>query len=750
MSTKNSVLNQIISQYGVYFTRQIQLGKAITARNDKVKVIFQNGKQVDCINLNIKQPGIEVVTFFDRESSVYYAWGANQNSEEVVVDFIKQELRRKEEPLELAIAYAFGAIAYYNFYTQDWHEEKQTLELNRVYDFLVAVQPIAFNQRRIYTANIHSGFLEIKHDIDEHYDIILPYHRPTLEICRFNPATEIHDGALINGNGGAMDGREANAFSLYGFYTAYLLNKVDVSTGDIIPNDELFKRIGGWRHWINLDTAYIHNAVEYQENIYLDHVYQSSITGQAMRQVMTTEYTAYEILPSFTDKLYIAIWDCGVNGKPTTDYYAGFPGGYPPIQSRFDPHTWHKLSIDLSAYMLGLGGLDNFETPIYLDFYCYFPDNLANLNINAYDTDKFLVTIKGETIQAKDFTQTNNDNLLMYNRNLEFDFTFNAQYYGLDASSTGIGAYTQFPHGRNTYLVISYDDIEQKYVVIGKQDYHYPDTLIDNNILMINNVDDTASPIEVSLEYIENAAFVANYLGAKGVGYHKFNSQFLLDENQQDSKPFIDKGINKFYRGTNVIPAGYQSVFNNHNKYGTLTVLSKVYNTDDIVYGLEIYQLEIENFISEQSYQGLFLGNPSTLFFEDIAAIVPQFYNFKLNINNELDDTYLYKQLFILPDGSEHQGYTPYLFKYIAQLLTTSVESMLINYYLIDNTFIDVDTSWDAIDTVDLSSYSEDYELNPCYYNYLQQTETQPDGTVIDKFYSENIRLLLIFPYLKI
>jgi hypothetical protein len=750
MSSKHNVLNQIISQYGAYFTRQIELGRAITVNQDKVKVILKSGDRVDCINLNIKQSGIEVVTFFDRENSVYYAWGANQNSEDVVVDFIKQELRRKEEPLELAIAYAFGAIAYYNFYTQDWHSEKQTLELNRVYDFFIAVQPIAFNQRRIYTANVHSGFLEIKHDIDEHYDIILPYHRPTLEICRFDPEIEIHDGALIDGNGGVMDNRTVDASSLYGFYSAYLSNKVDPLTGDIVNNDELFKRIGGWRHWISLDSTYIHNAVEYQENIYLDHYYQSSITGQAMRQIISTEYTAYEILPSFTDKLYIAIWDYGVNGKPTTDYYGSYPDGYPPIQSRFDPHTWHKLSIDLSAYMLGLGGLGNYETPIYLDFYCYFPDNLANLNINAYDKDKFLVTIKGETLRPKDFIPSDKDSLLMYSRNLEFDFTANTRYYGLNSDSPGTGEYIQFPHGRNTYIAIIYDNAEEKYIIVGKQDYHYPDMLIEDNTLKINNIDDTAEPIEISLEYIGNSAFIANYLGAKGVGYHKFNSQFTLDENQQGSEPFIDRGINKLYAGTKVIPAGYLSVFDNQKKYGTLTVLSKVYDTNEIVYGLEIHQLEIVDLISKQEYKGIFLGNPSTLFYEDIAAIVPQFYNFKLNIDDELDDTYLYKQLLILPDDTEHQGYTPYLFKYIAQLLLTSVETMLINYYSIDDAFADVDISWGSESATDLSTSSEDYELNPCYYNYLQQTGLDPDGNVVEKFYSEDIRLLLIFPYLKI
>lgn len=711
-------------------TRQITEGTTITVNNNAVSVkIKQNNKTktINAININLTYTNQKAIVFYDIDTNKYYAWSQTEKeTKETVIQYIRQRLPIESPSLKLAISYVFSLTCYYDFSTQTWQDTRQTLEIERMYDHNVAIQPIQFNQRRLYTGLAPYGaYFSIQHDIDEHYDLSLPYHKPTLEIYRTNKC-DYHDGTLIGGFGGGLDNRSVAASDIYGYYKAYNLAESD-------PNNQIVQRIGGYRHYKYLDNIYPHNAIEYQSDIFLDHTYQSSLTGQAMTQVISAERTAYEMLPSSLPYFAIAIWDYGVNGKPATDYYGSNPNGYPPAQSRLDPHTWHRLTINVMAHNLGLGGLFYNEHPLILNMPIYLPSLQECLHITGLTKNKFLINIKSSLISLLPLL-ANDDKLLEYQRSLSFDMGLNARFYGVnDNNVNAIAPYYCYPHGSNTYILIEWDSLNTQYKIIGLEMKQYPQSIVSNNSCTIQNIDPTLPSHSIPKSKVWNYYYIFNYIGNKGIGYHKYNSHYLnVLNNSNLGSPNIDLDFHVLKNVDRVTPAGYQSVINYYQNHGGFPIINYVYDPNSIIYGLKIYEDNITTLINTKNPNNKlnFMAHPNYSESLGQKCLVPQFASYwenvltdqlALGIDNELIDSD--QQM----ENWRNHGYS-FMFDQDTDVVT----------YLPKFDYAIINSQWGNYNST-LSSFKKKHTIKSCHLDTLFPF---PNEAIHNSF-----RLITFFPY---
>lgn len=753
--TTEKIIREILGLKDKRFFTQFYNGTCVKVDNQTAKIKIedeQSPKTVEAVNLNIRRAGFKVTVFFDDKTNKYYAWStAFPPSKEDIFRFRKTNFVPNNE-VELAIAYVFSTECYFDIETQKWQTQPCSLEIERIYDHYTSLLPIQVHHRRIYKANIKGGYLVIKHEIDEHYNLALPYHKPTIEVFRATDFPAILN-PFLGGNAGAFDNRSIVGSDLYGFYKAYF-----------IEGEGNFRRLGGWRHYKFIDNSYPHNALEYEQQIWLNHTYQSSLTGDSMTQVMTSQVCTYEILPSFTDNLYIAIWDYGANGKPATDDYGG--GISPPVISRVDPHTWHRLSIDIIGHNLGVNALDNLNKPIYLNYPTVFPSLLGNLNVNNLDegADAFLITIKHDSIMS--VGNDTSDGILSYNHSLESDFSVSARFYG--NNFTGIYPYKYLPFGGNTYILLAWDPLENTYKITGQRTFFYPEIIANEaGQILLDSIDEQGQIIIKSSSFF-NPEYIFNYVGFKGVGYHRPNSHTMGTNqlnNGNQTPPTIDLGMRKFKVAASYIPAGYTSSIQGFQKTPGFPVVTTPYQGNLPKFGLEQYHTFFEKSIinpNEINFVGAPYYAESS---EGDNCIIPQFANY----TNYLD--ILYSELseskdnvtnFFNEGNPQENHWVDFSLNFLQAPDEEPEPVTILIFSNIEYDFELFDSNWDAPFVEEIRPFTIEYEIPEFLYTDISELTTpnsneeegsdnEEDTEALHKknieLFLETFRILLIFPY---
>lgn len=579
------------------------IGKTITVR-------LKNTNQIiSAESINVTIPYQTVIVFYDNEERKYYTWlyGTVQKTVEDIIRY------RKTRPViettyKLILIYLFSTDYYYNFQDKQLYQYPQTLRLNRIYDIFTTLLPGKINNRYQITGKCKGGLLKITTNVQEQYDVLLPFHKPTIEIFRTDYLTNeqfvFDNNTFINGD---------IASSLYSTY---------------FTGSRLVRRVGGYRHYGSLDTNYPHNAIHYNSTVSLDDYTQSFVTGTIMRQTLSQEYLMYDLFPSFTDYFTICIYDYGIRGKPTNDYY-GLE--YPPIQLRQDSFTNIQFNIDLITQNIGMTGFSNNE-PIYLNYNTFFSKLNHNVYVNALDNnEKYLINFKYENINK--IIPDPNDSIVYSITNPTKDFN--------DVVDPNLDTFL-YPHGSNDYIIVdkTTDNLTGniKFISAFKFTFKYPSPIIMQDNLNNNLVDEFS---------IWNKEIVLNYLGGIGTGIYTFNSHTnslntlrdfykFINGNTNNKNNFISWTNNTFILNPTKIITNYLNIISYPKQHINFPLFNLPFDISKIKSGLFKFKLIIEDLFGTYNQNtNTYAKNPNkqlnfstaNVYIKDkgIEAIVPQF-----------------------------------------------------------------------------------------------------------------------------
>ncbi len=576
------ISQEVVDKLIKLFDHKVQLyeGKSITCginQNISVRVTDKknNKKVITALSINVTKTNQNVIVFYDLDKNSYTTWVYEQ-VDKTIQDIIRYRKTRpfEETTYKLILVYLFSTDYYYNFTNNQYYSFPQTLQLNRTYDIFTTLRPGKINNRSQITGKCKGGVVKIKIDCYEQYDVTLPFHKPTIEIFRTNKLT---NNQFVFDN------------------TTYINGDINSSLYSTYFTNDLVRRIGGYRHYLYLDTNYPHKALHYASSVAVDDFYQSSVTGTIMHQILSQEVLMYNLFPSFTDNFTICIYDYGINGKPDTNYY-GLE--VPPIQLRQDSFTNQIINIDLVTQNMGLSNLST-DKPIYLNYKTFLDKLNHNVYVNPIDyNEKYLITFKYETISK---TQLNgfDDTVVYYEDNITEEFN--------DPINNNLNTFI-YPHGSNDYLIVDKVVDNQNnvnFAVVNYLEFKYP-----LSIYLADNLNN----LLIDENKIWNKEIVLNYIGGIGTGSYTFNSHNDSLKQLKNLYKYIDGNVNyknnfiQWINGTFVLNptkviTNYDNIIFFAKQHTNFPLFNLPQSTVNIYYGLYRYKDIIKN------YFGLYINN---------------------------------------------------------------------------------------------------------------------------------------------
>lgn len=711
--------------------------------------VRHKGKIVESENINVTSTLQKTLTVHDINSNKYYTWTEEEENRSLNKTVIKHRKTRPYlddvvEPQELYVlgAYLFGTVNYYDYLSATMKPDDQPLEIFTVNDSTTAISPDQINTRKVIKGTLRSGKIRIVNTLSMIYSSSVPYVEPHIEIFRAEsfPMTNTitsPDGVTYRGD---WDNISLDHTDMpKDFYKKYFHD-----TGI------RYKRIGGYKYANGISTTYPNNATEYKEDSFINSSFQSVFTGIAYTQRLVDNRLEWELPASFTDDFYIVIFDRSIspisqNGEP----YGG--------ASRTDPHVEQTIRIQTYSYHLGLGGT-SLPEPLQLDYYYYDNANLQNLSCTtaSQDSEVYLITHKHEEVSYTEPT----DSVLYFLKTLDLDLNgslFN-RWYGLDAGSMVAGeSYYQIPFGRITYILVT---VENGILIKKAQKtYTYPEPLLNNSL-----------PSEfagLEINVITNPEFIFNYIGNRGVGWHKsdsHNGTFQLIPSEKLSNPINDInrctsiGLKSYFKSADFNVPNFFQPIDEYNQHGTYPVLLKPFaanNVSNFYLGLPEYETELNNLLATDnpSIKLNLFSKPNAYFIPEqpYGGIVPNHSDyFDFLLNTSLTEEML-STPFTIPfvdDGNTlyywefYQDKQPYT-EEAWELFSSEIRTwrILVPYFKIES-------------VADLTLFNNKYISNVEDFTYpslgwihLKKTNLE---SIIDSTSDEyeSFRVLLIFPYL--